>query len=591
MRSIRKKYNYLLLLITIFGVNKIASQNQEQKSIDSLMDLFIKEKCFNGDMLITINSKPFYEKAVGYQDDRTKEKLQHNSLFNIGSISKPITSVAILQLQEKKLLNINHKVKKYIPEFPYGSICIKHLLSHTSGLTTDLDFLDDTDLNKHLSNDSIVTLLIKYNVQLIFAPGSDWGYSNIGYDILSVIVERVSKQKFADYTMQNIFLPASMKRTFIPTDKNVMNWLPKSVSKENLLAAHMYDNIASCKVVNTDSVRSFPHYNHYFVGSGNVYSCVYDLEKFDAALRNNMILTNASQELAYTPFALSNGDTAKDMRAPIPSYYGLGWFISIDKRWGRIIWHKGRSFGSRTVYLRNPEKKQTVTFTDNYDYTGCDLKGIACLKIINHQPYRNPVYMSLIQKLGCQINSNGFEKALTEFNRLRKNERQNYYISEDEIIDLGNKLADAQKQFDALAVLNLGKELYPRSAFVYIAISDILLRNNNSNDAIENYKYAVKFYSENLEERESLLNNLGYQFLVSTRLNDAELILKLNTELFPKSPNTFDSYASSLEKNNKIDQAIANEEKAIAIATESKDTLLNTFIENLEKLKLKKLGH
>jgi CubicO group peptidase (beta-lactamase class C family) len=399
-------------------MNIVIAQTQETNSIDSLINLFIKNNCFNGDMLITVDDKTFYERAVGYRDNQTKEKLKHNSIFNIGSISKPFTSVAILQLQEKNLLNINDRVKKYIPEFPFDSISIKHLLSHTSGITTDIDFLEDIDLNKHLSNDSIVNLLIKYKVQLLFAPGSDWGYSNIGYAILAVIVDRVSKQKFSDYALEHIFIPASMKRTFIPADKIVEKWLPKNVSSKDLLEGHMYDNITSCNVVNIDSVKSYQHYDHYFIGSGNIYSCVYDLEKFDSALRNNILLTNASQELAYTPFVLTNGDTAKDMRAPIKSYYGLGWFISIDKSWGKIIWHKGRSFGSRSVYLRNPSKKQTVTFTDNFDYYACDLKGIACLKTINNQPYRNPILMSLVQKFGCGIYSKGFENALIDWTSL-----------------------------------------------------------------------------------------------------------------------------------------------------------------------------
>ncbi len=586
-----RNFKLFLFQIAVLSTSSAIGQAKERKSIDSIMNLFNKENCFNGDMLVTIDRKPFYEKAVGYQDERTKENLRHNSIFNIGSISKPFTSVAILQLQEKYLLSINDRVKKYIPEFPYDSICIKHLLSHTSGLTTDLTFLEDIDLNKHLSSDSVVNLLIKYKVQLIFSPGSDWGYSNIGYDLLAVIVERVSKQKFSDYAMEHIFTPASMKRTFIPSDKIVKKWLPINVSQKELLVGHMFDNITSCNVVNIDSVKSYPHYDHYFIGSGNMYSCVYDLEKFDAALRNNIILTNASQELAYTPFILNNGDTAKDMHAPIPSYYGLGWFISVDKSWGRIIWHKGRSFGSRSVYLRNPSKKQTVTFTDNFDYTACDLKGIACLKVINHQVYRNPILMSLARKFGCLIYSNGFDYALTEFKRLKATERINYYIAEDEMIAVGSKLAEDNKINDALLVLSFCKELYPKSAALFLTYGDVYLKTSKPNEAIENYKQAVTFFSTDETEKESLLNNIGYQFLLSNRLNDAELVLKLNTLLFPNSCNTYDSYATVLDKNNKLDLAILNEEKAIAIATSNKDKLLATFEQNLKALKAKKPGN
>ena len=129
--------------------------------MDSLTNLFIAHNCLNGEALVTINNKPIYKSVVGFRDNAAKERISQNSIFNIGSISKPFTSVAILQLQQKKLLNIDDNVKKYIPNFPYDSICIKHLLSHTSGLIGSFDQLDEIDLSSELNNDSIVNVLIR----------------------------------------------------------------------------------------------------------------------------------------------------------------------------------------------------------------------------------------------------------------------------------------------------------------------------------------------------------------------------------------------------------------------------------------------
>lgn len=579
---------FVWLCIALFQAKIINAQCQELKSIDSLLTLFTQNKCFNGDVLITINNKAYYKRAVGYRDNRTKEKLQQNSIFNIGSISKPFTSVAILQLQENKLLNIEDNVKKYIPEFPFDSICIKHLLSHTSGITVALDQIDDIDLSRNINNDSIVSLLIKYKIQSLFSPGSEWAYSNIGYDLLAIIVERVSRMKFVDFMQQNIFIPAGMQRTFIPSTKNVKKWLPKNVSEKDLLVHHMFENISSCVVTEIDSIKSFSENNFFFIGSSNVYSTTNDLSKFDQALRNDIILSKKSQELAYTPFVLTNGDTAKDMHSPIPSYYGLGWLISIDKSQGRILWHKGRSLGSRSIYIRNIDKKQTVIFTDNFDYAAVDLKGIACFRILNHQKYRNPILMSLVQKFGCGIYSKGYNDALIDFKRLKDTERQNYYIAEEEMIELGNILANDEKMEDAISVLNFCKELFPKSSSVLVSLADILLRNNNPLQATENYKEAIIFYNANEIEKESLLNNIGYQFLITNRLNDAELVLKLNTELFLTSGGAFDSYATSLEKNNKLELAIFYQEKAVSIANEQNDPLLPTLLNTLKNLKSKK---
>lgn len=583
-----KHYKFLFLLIAVFKINIAFSQIQEISSIDSLMKLFIKNECFNGEALVTINNKTIYERSIGYRDNQTKEKNSINLMFNIGSISKPFTSVAILQLQEKKLLNIDDKVKKHIPEFPFDNISIKHLLSHTSGLISSLDQLDEIDLSNRISNDSIISLLIKYKVELLFNPGSEWGYSNLGYDLLAVIVEHVSKMKFADYMRKNIFIPAGMNKTFIPSTKNVTKWLPKNTSNKDLIIPHMFENIASCDVKNIDSIKSLHRNNDYFVGSSHVYSTVYDLSKFDDALRKNIILTNISQEQAYTPYLLLNGDTAKDMRAPIPSYYGLGWFISIDKSWGRILWHKGRSFGERSVFLRNPSKKQTVIFTDNFDNAGCDLRGIACLKILNHQAYRNPVYMSLVQKFGCNIYTKGIDTAIVNFKRINANGHKDYYIAEDEMIDLSNKLVNDKKNEEALSVLKFSTELFSESFSVYLSYAMLLFNNNQIALSAQNYKQSVNLYSGNETEKENLLNSLGYEFLIGNELESAEFILKLNTELYPKSCGAYDSYASALDKNNKLDLAILMQEKAVTIATEQNDKLLPTLNETLKNLKSKK---
>ena len=94
--QLMKIIKLLFLLIALFEMDTVIAQTKEAKSIDSLMNLFIKNDCFNGDMLIAADNKPIYERAVGYRDNQTKEKLLHNSIFNIGSISKPFTSVAIL---------------------------------------------------------------------------------------------------------------------------------------------------------------------------------------------------------------------------------------------------------------------------------------------------------------------------------------------------------------------------------------------------------------------------------------------------------------------------------------------------------------
>src|SRR6188768_2035784 len=104
---------HIIVLFFILSSTILIAQSKEIKSIESLLNLCINNNCFNGDLLITKNKSTFYKRTIGYRDNTKSESLQPNCLFNIASISKPFTAIAILQLQEKKLLNINDKVVKY----------------------------------------------------------------------------------------------------------------------------------------------------------------------------------------------------------------------------------------------------------------------------------------------------------------------------------------------------------------------------------------------------------------------------------------------------------------------------------------------
>jgi len=577
---------YIIGLFLLLGTTFINAQSLELKSIDSLLDLCVKNNCFNGDILITENKSTFYKRTIGYRVNTTNELLKPNCLFNIASISKPFTAIAILQLQEKKLLNINDKVVKYIPNFPYPDICINHLLSHTSGLTANIDFINEEDNRKKATNDSIVSLLIKYKPNLEFKPGEQWSYSNLGYDILAVIVEHLSKLKFDEYMKKNVFQPAGMHRTFIPRTANVSNWLPKNLKERDIALPHNYEDLTSCNLRNIYPIIC--NAKQYYYGSTNVYTTVYDLEKFNNALTANIILSRESQALAYSPYKLNNGSFAMDTLAPIKSYYGLGWEISIDTAYGKIIWHKGRSGGTRAVFLRNIDKNQMVTFLDNNDNWNTDLKAIACLKIVNNVEYKNPLKKSLVQKFGCEIISTNIEEASKEFKKLKEAESQNYFTSSDELNELVLILDKKDKPQDALAVSQLCNELYPNDWSTLLTLGDLQLKNNLIVEAILNYTKAVRLYSDMEDEQISLLGAIGSQFIEANRLNDAEIVLKLNTEIFPNDCNSYDNYAFILDKNNKLDLAISVQEKAVALAKEQNHKLLKPLQENLEKLKDKK---
>jgi Tfp pilus assembly protein PilF len=114
-----------------------------------------------------------------------------------------------------------------------------------------------------------------------------------------------------------------------------------------------------------------------------------------------------------------------------------------------------------------------------------------------------------------------------------------------------------------------------------------LLTADSTEETVSTFKQAVLLAGTTNQEKEAILNNVGYVYLLANQFDKAEFVQKLNTELFPNSGNTFDSYATALEKNHKIGQAVQMQKKAVTIATKNKDELLETFKKNLEILESK----
>ena len=231
----------LWLNITVVG----HSQGLNQGGLDSLYAHYqnsISNKTLAGvESLLIVNDRVVWHQAQGYQDVSAEKALKPNSIFYIQSMTKPIMSVAIMQLVERGLINLNDPIEIYIPEAKYlrvavdpnlgldsptqkinRSITIRDLLTHTSGLShglgdTKLDqqlfeALYDETLNYRLHNtvkDRVLTLL---SFPLVAQPGAEWYYS-AGADVLALILERVTKESIPDYLSKNIFDPLEMHDT------------------------------------------------------------------------------------------------------------------------------------------------------------------------------------------------------------------------------------------------------------------------------------------------------------------------------------------------------------------------------------------
>ena len=190
----------VLLLLT----NIVFAQTKQIKQIDSLMKWSNQIGIFNGNVLVSKNNKIIYNASFGFTDATKTNKLTTDYRFNIGSITKEFSAVALMQLKEQGKLQLNNKVSKFISELPKwaNEVEIKDLLQYTSGIP---------DVNwKSIKNDKDLYDGLILIDTLDFKSGTDYDYNNNNIFLRQFIVERLTKMPFKAYAEKFIFKPCKM---------------------------------------------------------------------------------------------------------------------------------------------------------------------------------------------------------------------------------------------------------------------------------------------------------------------------------------------------------------------------------------------
>ena len=315
---------YIIILLLIFGnvsfSNHICENNPQtfplngndpviELKVDSLILPLVNEGLISGTILIAKDSKIVFSKGYGLADRENNIANTPGTVFRIGSITKPITAIAIMQLHEKGKLDINDTLNKYLNNFPNGDkITIFNLLTHTSGIPS----YDWTRSNyKPQELDTIISWIKELN--FASEPGENFIYSNSGYALLSYIIEIVSEKKYEEYVSENIFIPCDMKSSgLLYSMKEPFENMALGYSRID------YDGFDIARRVSPLSR-----------GAGDLYSTVLDLYKLGLNINNNVLLSSESWEKVLTPFKNS---------------YGLGWYIE-ELHGEKVIYHPGGLLG------------------------------------------------------------------------------------------------------------------------------------------------------------------------------------------------------------------------------------------------------
>jgi CubicO group peptidase (beta-lactamase class C family) len=329
---VKAKLFFLLLAVILSAC--ATKPTPDPKALSAEFDALVEKNhqagLFDGSILVAQNGQVIFSKGYGFADREKKIPNTSQTKFRLASISKQFTAMAILLLQEQGKLNVDDSICKYITNCPeiFKPVKIHHLLSHSSGIPNSTQY--------SLPGDQ----MLPKTATLYFKPGEQFEYSNVGYDLLRILVETVSGQSYASFLEQNIFEPLEMSNTGVDDMKQTD--LAKGYS-------------------NAEGDMALPP----VWGVDSVYSTVEDMYLWDQALYTDKLLPRPALKSILTPqIAVPDGmyygfDGSKGWS------YGYGWFIA-PKELGYLI-HGGMLPGYRTEIRRYVGDKAVIILLTNHE--------------------------------------------------------------------------------------------------------------------------------------------------------------------------------------------------------------------------------
>lgn len=284
-------------------------------------------------VMVIRDGEPVLTESYGLANVEERVPVTSRTNFRLASVTKQFTAMAVLMLVERGELDLDDSLLDVFPDFPpfAADITVRHLLQHTSGLL-DYESLMAEDATAQVL-DADVLAMMKATEGTYFPPGTEYRYSNSGYAVLAMVVERVSGQSFARFLEENIFRPLGMDRS-VAYEKGVST----------------VENRAYGYTVGEDGVRfSDQSPTSAVLGDGGVYSSVEDLLKWDRALGSGELIHANLLRQAWTPG---------------PGDYGFGWWID-RYRGRRRVHHYGSTSGFRNFLQRFPDDGLTVVVLTN----------------------------------------------------------------------------------------------------------------------------------------------------------------------------------------------------------------------------------
>lgn len=330
------KQTLATILLSALSLGGVQAQTKLQHAqTDTLLSYYNQLLEFNGSALLVRDKKEIFNKGYGYRIVDKQMVCDSNTLFQVGPVTQSITATLILMLHEQGKLNINDKLSKYYPDYPYGDkITVEHLLNHTSGI---YDYMDSSDFYQNgvlTPKDETTMVSLFKDKPLTSVPGKEFNYSTSNYLLLGYIAEKATGKTYYELVRELIFKPLGMKQSgfgfgqFPSWDKAQGHYIMR------------YARLTPAPVVDSSTIGA----------AGAMFSSVNDLRKFGQAVLDHKLLNDTTWKRVM------------NSKAP----FAYGWYMVDDSISGQhYMGQHGGMHGFMTEYRLVPKDKTIIIVLSN----------------------------------------------------------------------------------------------------------------------------------------------------------------------------------------------------------------------------------
>ncbi|MFL6246311.1 MAG: serine hydrolase domain-containing protein [Thermoanaerobaculia bacterium] len=333
----------LLFAYVFFFATVAAAQTSNEsrvRELEAFVERTMAAQQMPGLSIAIVHGDFRWSRGFGFADLENRVPATAESSYRMGSVSKPMTAVAVLKLVDEGKIDLDAEVQKYVPYFPRKQypVTIRQLLSHQGGISHYRDYLKEGRIKEPKTTREAIAIFADWD--LVNEPGTKYTYSSYGYNLLGAVVEEVSKQPFGAYMTENVWKPLGMDATLMDDPRAIILYRVDGYTlEEGKLRRSEYVDISSR------------------FGGGGARSTVHDMIRLFEGLAEGKVLKPATRDLAWSRTPTRDGKLTD---------YGLG--FGIDTYNGQtVIAHTGAQQETRTALMLIPSAKFAVALASNFE--------------------------------------------------------------------------------------------------------------------------------------------------------------------------------------------------------------------------------